>query len=107
MARPIVADLERAGFSDAFRAGSSVDLLIFSTLDHHDLGDSLRVEVRPEPATQSVRVTLGTQCLHFDPMDVEQVLIPFSGSLPVIIDFLRRLWLATKPDVPLPPAITG
>lgn len=107
LAKPIVAGLERAGLSDAFRAGSSMDLLIFSTLDHHDLGDSLRVEVRPEPAFHSVRIAMGKQCLHYDPPDLEQVVVPFSDCLPVIMDHLRRLWVATKPHAPFPSADTG
>lgn len=107
MAKPIVAGLERAGLSDAFRAGSSMDLLIFSTLDHHDLGDSIHVEVRPEPAIRSVRIAMGRQCLHYDPPDLEQVVVPFSDCLPVIIDYLRRLWLATKPHIAFPPVNTG
>lgn len=101
-ARQIVGSLEHVGMVEHFRAGVSMDLLIFSTQNHHDLDGAICVQVRPESESGSVRVALGPTLLHWDPPDIDQTLVPMESCLPVILDYLRRLWTATKPGVDLP-----
>jgi hypothetical protein len=106
LARPLFEDLQRAGLAEHFRIGASMDVLILSTCERHELGDALRVEIRPEPPS-SFRVRLADFCFHFDDTTGDPVLVSRRECMATVIGLLRRMWLATRNGQRLPPAIAA
>ncbi len=97
----VVSQLEARGLAPFFRVGQSMHHVIFSTLDHHQLVEEPRVTLAIEPEEKRVRVAYSTANLWFQPAIAEQR-ADVSASVPIVLAYLRRLWLDTKPTVPLP-----
>lgn len=104
--RDTIAALERRGLSPLFRIGQSMHHIIFSTVDKHVLGSEPRVTLEFDPNEDIVRIAYGFGNLYFsDPASEERVAAV--TAVPTILLYLRRLWKETKPDVPLPDALSG
>jgi len=101
MVLEVLSGLERCGVEPFFRAGQSVSLVIFSTLDHHGLGVEPRVTLVFKPQDALVRVAFGTENLVFEAPQSETT-VPLNQAVPVIVQSLRRLWIETQPSRPLP-----
>jgi hypothetical protein len=101
MVLDVLSGLEQRGVAPFFRAGQSVTLVIFSTLDHHGLGAAPRVTLVFKPEHGLVRVAFGTENLLFEAPQSETT-VPVNQAVPVIVQSLRRLWIETKPGRPVP-----
>lgn len=102
--RPVLQAAIQEGLNDYFRAGQSMQHLIFSTTEEHGLE-----LIDPPPP----RVTLGRDGdsqffvaisrsnLWFGEPDQKQM-ISLDIALPVLKAYLSALWVATRPSEPLP-----
>jgi len=70
---------ESPGLAPLFRVGQSMHHVIFSTCD---------------------------ASLYFQPA-IAEVHVPVSDAVPIALDYLRRLWIETKPSVPLPQCLVA
>lgn len=101
MVEGVVSNLEARGLAPLFRVGQSMHHVIFSTIDHHNLTDEPRVTLEFLPNRGTVRVAYCYANLYFQPA-IAEVHVPVSDAVPIVLDYLRRLWIETKPSVPLP-----
>jgi len=105
IASGIVTALEKLGLVDDFRIGQSMDHIIFSTVNYHGLVNAEpRVTLEINPEAKTVRVAYSTANIWFNPSLREEV-FPEADATGGILQFLRRLWLGTKPNKPLPRAL--
>lgn len=95
------------GLDQLFRAGQSMQHLIFSTAPHHGLQDELRVTVGwPEDDSQSaatgamIEVSLGRTNRWFSAPDRLSI-GPAADAWPLVAEYLRALWDGTR-GAPLP-----
>ena len=106
MAREVLASLEKHATTPLFRAGQSMHHIVFSTLDRHGLEAEPRVTLEFHPDRDLVRVAYSDGNLYFCTPQSEISVSP-NRAVPVILGYMRRLWIETKPDVPLPAALDG
>ena len=105
--RPILRESVRTGLNDYFRAGSSVNHLIFSTAEKHGLED---IEPRPPHVTLAVDenhrlfVTISRYSIHFNAPDKRDFL-GGANAFDVFKSYLRNLWVTTRPNEALPRAV--
>jgi hypothetical protein len=89
------------GLHRRFRAGQSMHTLIFSTLEHHGLGDEPRVSVvirsREEIQISYLTTFVFTRCSSRDVV----YQLPFEDAFATFRRFLLQLWTATVPE-PIP-----
>jgi hypothetical protein len=106
MVRSIISDLETRGAASLFRIGQGMHQILISTLEHHGLASEPRVTLEFDPEQQSVCVSysqtlVGEEEYGFArPLAQERVSI--SKAMPVVLSYLRRLWIETKPNTNLP-----
>ena len=101
MAGGVVSELERRGLIPLFRAGKSMQHVIFSTSDHHGLRDEPRVTLEFQPEQQEVRIAYSKADIRFhEPLIEAWVSAPV--ALQVTLGALRRLWTETWPAQPMP-----
>jgi hypothetical protein len=97
----------RDGLDSYFRAGESMNYLMFSTVDKHGLED---IEPRPLHVTLGVDadnrlfVAVSQHSLHFNKAERQDV-VTDETALSVLKTYLRDLWQRTKPNEPVPPAV--
>jgi hypothetical protein len=100
----VISALERNGLTDLFRIGQSMHHIMLSTLDHHCLAEEPRVTLEFGMEGDLVRVAYSTANLYFcDPVSQAEVSVP--EAIPVVLQYLSRLWTETKPSVALPDAL--
>jgi hypothetical protein len=75
-----------------FRAGQSMDELVFSTLDHHGLQWEPRVMVKFF-AEDRIHV----KYVH-PPARGPEYTLPFDQAFPTFVRFLSQIWSATMPE---------
>jgi hypothetical protein len=99
------------GLQHHFRAGQSMQHIIFSTAPSHGLTDEPRVTLAwpsSSPDLQAlgsiVELSFGRTNRWFAAPE-QAVVVPRSAAFPHLLDLLTVLWLATLPDTPLPPAL--
>ena len=93
LARRLLGESVRFGLNRYFRAGQSMDRLVFSTLDHHRLNimdARVTVEVRAENEVRVSYFQFGIQELEYT--------LPFELAFPTFVRFLNQLWTATMPE---------
>jgi hypothetical protein len=96
---PILQRAADAEFDSLFRAGTSMDHIIFSTLDHDGLRDEPRVTLDVR-FNWKVRISYTTHNIHFrSPNQFEE--IDPSSAFPVFTRYLQHLWEETIPE-PIP-----
>lgn len=101
MVREVVSGLEAKGLAPLFRIGQSMHHIVFSTLDSHELFTEPRVTLEFLPDEKLVRVAYSRTNLYFDePLSEERVFI--STAVPSTLNYLRRLWSETKPNISMP-----
>jgi len=106
VAESILDALERDGLDRALRIGTSMHDIIFSTLDHHDLRDEPRTTLRIDLDGAHVRISHARVNVEFAEPD-EEVRVPSAQAIPIIRQYLEKLWRETKPDEALPPGLAG
>jgi hypothetical protein len=91
------------GYNRYFRAGQSMTLLVFSTLDHHGLGNEPRITVVFSPPNKlqltyspSTPPAKGDKELHYE--------LPFEEAVSTFQRFLNHLWEITIPE-PIPSSL--
>ena len=104
LARGVALGLDRH-----FRAGQSMQHLVFSTAPHHGLQDELRVTVAWPGADESaavdgsrIEVSLARANRWFSAPEHRDV-VPGDAAWPAVAAYLTLLWRATKGGAP-PPA---
>jgi len=103
----LLAEGKRRGLDQHFRAGQSMQHMIFSTVSHHGLQDELRVTVaiptdEADSAATGARleVSLGRVNRWF--AEPERLTIgPAADAWPLLAEYLRDLWRATR-SAPVP-----
>ena len=104
MVRKVVVELEKHGLSEFFRIGQGMHQIIFSTLDQHVLESEPRVTLEFSPKEQTMRVAYSYALLYFhEPLSEETVSIDLATQS--TINYLRRLWIETKPEIQIPDAL--
>jgi hypothetical protein len=102
-ARHLLSALEERSLNRAFRAGTSMHDIIFSTLDHHVLKDEPRVTLTISPDDASVKVAYSYSNVDFGAGAlVSEETCPAEKSLPTVLSYLKRLWSETKPSEMVP-----
>ncbi len=105
-ARDVFASLTKFELNQAFRAGLSMHDIIFSTLDHHGLRDEPRVTFTIRPKEGSVKIAYSYSHVDFGPSaPVSEEICPASDVTPVLVNYLRRIWIETKPSERIPPGL--
>ena len=104
VARRFVCEGINLGLDRYFRAGTSVNHLLFSTLDRNGLKREPRVtvEIRGE---NKLRIAYGATNLFFSSAELEY-LLPYELGFPTFRRFLNQLWIETVAD-PLPDELRG
>ena len=100
LARRFLQEGIRIGLHRHFRAGLSMNLIVFSTLDHHGLHLEPRVTVELHPESE-LRVAFGTTNIELHPPAELDYLLPFEPGFATFRRFLNHLWTATM-DEPIP-----
>jgi hypothetical protein len=104
MARTIVSELEACGLAPLFRVGQSMHHIVFSTLDHHRLSSEPRVTLELLPNEHIVRVAFSRANLWFsEPLSEDRIEPSLAAA--TALQYLRRLWTETKPDIQIPDAL--
>ncbi len=101
MVRTVVSNLENLGLGEFFRVGQGMHQIIFSTLDHHMLASEPRVTLEFSLNEQTVRIAYGNANLYFHESLSEEA-VPIDFATQTTINYLRRLWIETKPETPIP-----
>jgi hypothetical protein len=101
IARNIVTSLESMGLISQFRIGQSMSNIIFSTLDHHQVFGHRHVTISMRPDEKTVHVAYSTKSILFKSFIAEDT-YPVAEVIPDILSYLRRLWIDTKPELPIP-----
>jgi ABC-type branched-subunit amino acid transport system substrate-binding protein len=108
----LLAQGQQRGLDQHFRAGQSMQHLIFSTVPHSGLQDDLRVTVGwPQDDTDSaatgamVEVSIGRKNRWFSAPDRLHVAAAVD-AWPLVAEYLAALWLDTK-NSPLPHGLSA
>jgi hypothetical protein len=104
IARGIVSSLESLCLVSEFRIGQSMGNFIFSTLDHHQVFGHRHVTISIRPDKKTVHVAYSTKSIFFKSFIAEDT-YPVAEVIPGILSYLRRLWIDTKPELPIPDAL--
>ncbi len=100
-ARNLIAALEGRGLNTLFRIGQSVDHIIISTKEEHGLDGEPHVTFAIDRKEPKLLVAYGTLNLHFSEAQSEETCAA-DVAVPVVLSYLRRLWIETKPGSPVP-----
>jgi len=101
VARNLLGELEARGLNVLFRVGQSLDHIIFSTQEEHGLDGEPRVTLAIDRSEPKLRVAYGNGNLHFDTSQMEKVCTA-ADAVPTVLSYLKRLWMETKPNSPVP-----
>ena len=104
MARDFISELEAHGLAEHFRIGQSHSTIVFSTLEHHQLGWKPRVMLEFDPRKKTVRIAYSCRFLVYGPPITEET-FPISAGIPNTLRYLRHLWAETKSTESLPKAL--
>lgn len=97
----------RDGLDSYFRAGESMNYLMFSTAEKHGLED---IEPRPPYVTLGIDannqlfVAVSQYSLHFNAPERRDI-VTDETALPVLKAYLRTLWQRTRPNDPIPSVV--
>jgi hypothetical protein len=104
MVHTTISALKARHLHELFRIGQSMHHIIFSTLEHHRLKNQPRVTLDFDSKSRTIWVAYSYSNLYFS-APVSQEFVSNKVALPVILSYLRRLWIETKPELPIPNAL--